>query len=112
MNFEIADRADGVSLIKVSGRMDVQGALASDKEFNTIAEEKMNVIVDFSQVDFLASLGIRTLIVTCKALAAKGGELVLLNPQANVEKVLKSSGVDTVIPIAHSLDDALAVLKK
>ena len=48
---------------------------------------------------FLASLGIRTLIVGAKATASNGGKLVLLNPQPNVESVLRGSNVDTVMPI-------------
>jgi len=50
-------------------------------------------------VTFIASLGIRTLITGAKATANNGGKLVLLNPQPNFEKVLRTSRVDTVIPI-------------
>ncbi|MGA8170032.1 MAG: STAS domain-containing protein, partial [Methylocystis sp.] len=52
-----------------------------------------------SEVTFLASLGIRTLIIGAKETANVGGKLVLLNPQPNVASVLRSSNVDTVMPI-------------
>jgi anti-anti-sigma factor len=84
----------------LSGRLDTDGALKIDSEFNKIAEETKNVLVDLSGVTFLASFGIHTLITGAKAAANNGGKMVLLNPQPIVEKVL---GVDTVIPIIHDL---------
>jgi anti-anti-sigma factor len=57
------------------------------------------VIVDFSDLEFLASLGMRTLVMTAKAVARKGGNMVIASPQSNVEKALRTAGIDSVIPI-------------
>ena len=112
INVDIIDLDNGITNVMVSGRMDVQGALAVDKKFSTIADEKKKVVIDLSQVTFLASLGIRTLIMSCKTLASKGGDMVLLNPQPNVEKVLRTSGVDTVIQIVRDMNAATAIFAK
>jgi anti-anti-sigma factor len=112
INVDIVDLDNGITNVLVSGRMDVQGALAVDKKFSTIADEKKKVVIDLSQVTFLASLGIRTLIMSCKTLASKGGDMVLLNPQPNVEKVLRTSGVDTVIQIVRDMNAATAIFNK
>jgi anti-anti-sigma regulatory factor len=48
-------------------RLDIEGAFKIDSEFNRVAEEKKNVLVDLSDVTFIASLGIRTLITGAKA---------------------------------------------
>ena len=101
MNLEIADLENGITKITLSGRLDVEGALKIDGEFNAIAERSKKVLVDLSDVTFIASLGIRTLITGAKATANNGGKMVLLDPQPNVEKVLRTSRVDTVIPITH-----------
>ena len=58
-------------------------------------------MVDLSQVTFIASLGIRTLVTGAKATANNGGKMVLLNPPPNVEQVLRTTHVDTVMPIIH-----------
>ena len=81
-----------------------------DPVFAKLAEEKRNVVVDMTEVSFLASLGIRTLVVSCKTLAAKGGNLVLLSLQPGVEKVLKTSGLHTMIPIVADIGAAEAIL--
>src|SRR5262245_27865844 len=102
MNLEVGELENGITKISLSGRLDVEGALEIDGEFNQIVEGKKNVLVDLSEVTFIASLGIRTLITGAKATASNGGKMVLLDPQLNVEKVLRTSRVDTVIPIAHN----------
>src|SRR5262245_24145860 len=106
MNLDVTELENGITQIALSGRLDVEGALKIDGEFNQIAEQKKNVLVDLSGVTFIASLGIRTLITGAKATANNGGKMVLLNPQSNVERVLRTSRVDTVIPI---IDDASAI---
>jgi anti-anti-sigma factor len=59
-----------------------------------------------SEVSFLASLGIRTLITAAKTVSNNGGKLVLLSPQPNVERVLRESRIDTVLPI---IEDSAAI---
>ena len=57
MKLETVDLANGVTKISLVGRLDISGALKVDGEFVAIAEEKKNIVVDFSEVTFLASLG-------------------------------------------------------
>ncbi len=108
MKVEVTDSDGGVTIVKLAGRMDIAGASAVDMQFAVLAGAKKKVVVDMAAVEFLASLGMRTLVVAAKSMSSKGGKLVLLDPQPNVEKVLTSSGVDTVIPIVQGLPAALA----
>jgi stage II sporulation protein AA (anti-sigma F factor antagonist) len=110
MQWTVSDAGNGITLIELDGRLDVAGALAVDPAFGKVAAENMNVIVDMSKVDFLASLGIRTLVSACKALRAKNGGMVLLSPQSNVEQVLRSSGIDTIIAITTTRQEAEATV--
>ena len=108
MEWNVVDAGNGITLVELSGRMDVAGALLADPAFVEVARDNTNVIVDLSKVDFLASLGIRTLVSASKTLRAKNGGMVLLTPQPNVEQVLRSSGIDTIIPIAMTREEAEA----
>ena len=95
----------------LAGRMDVQGTREIDTIFTGYAASSQSVIVDLGAVDFLASMGIRTLLLVAKAISGRGGKLVLLNPDANVTQILEMAGIDTLIPIHRSLDEArLAVV--
>ncbi len=101
MRLSVTAMENGITKVSLSGRLDVQSALEIDDEFTKIAKEKKNLLVDLSDVTFIASLGIRTLVVGAKATSNNGGKMVLLNPQPNVEQVLRTSYIDTVMPITH-----------
>ena len=101
MKLDVADMENGITKISLSGRLDVEGALKIDNEFTEITKLKKNVLVDLSEVPFIASLGIRTLVIGAKATSNNGGKMVLLNPQPNVEQVLRTTRVDTIMPIIH-----------
>jgi anti-anti-sigma factor len=101
----------GVIKITLSGRLDVLGAQAIDLKFTTLtATQKAMVLVDLSDVSFLASLGMRTFLSSAKALANRGGKMILFNPQPNVSSVLESSGLSRLIPVYHVYDEAIAFL--
>lgn len=106
MEWTVVEQDNDITLVELSGRMDVAGALKADPAFATIAEQHKHVIVDLAKLDFLASLGIRTLVTTCKSLRQKDGGMVLLSPQPNVEQVLRSSGIDTIIPVVADRAEA------
>lgn len=108
MEWNVVDIGDGTALVELSGRMDVPGALKADPAFLEFSDKYSRLIVDLSKLDFLASLGIRTLVTTSKKLHAKDGSMVILAPQANVAQVLHSSGIDTIIPVASDRADAEA----
>jgi anti-anti-sigma factor len=92
--------------------MDIKGALAADPVFTKLTEENSNLVVDMTDVSFLASLGIRSLVLGCKTLAAKGGSLVLVGLQPGVEKVLRTTGLHAMIPIVPDMSAAEDLLRK
>ena len=66
------------------------------------------VIADMTATVFCDSAGISMLIRAKKRATAHGAELRLLLPCPNVLRVLKIQGVDAVLPVYHSLDEARA----
>ena len=110
MQLATVDLENGITKVVLSGRMDIEGAGQVDLRFSVIAGTKKKVVVDLSDVSFMASLGLRTLMISAKSMANKGGKMVLLNPQPNVEKVLETTGIGTIIPIVRDMDEASALL--
>ena len=66
------------------------------------------VIGDLSAGPFMASIGIRSLVLSAKALERRGGKMVLLNPDPNVRSVLATASIDQLIPVCDSVEEALA----
>jgi len=112
MDMQVEDFNGGVAIITLRGRLDMTGAGLIDLKFSAVAGSKRSIVVDMSAVDFLASLGIRVLVMGARAVKNKGGRLVLLSPQDNVKLVLTTAGIDDVIPIMFDRADAIAAVQK
>ena len=108
MKMALEPVAPGVIKIILDGRLDVTGAGIIDLQFSAIVAAHRGVVVDLAGVTFLASFGIRTLLIGAKTVQRRGGRLVLLNPVADVECVLEVTGVAQLMPIYRDSEAALA----
>ena len=96
----------GATCIVLTGRMDIQGAAAIDLRFAAVAAANRAVVVDLGGVTFLASMGLRTLIMGAKSMRTKAGRMVLYRPQGEVAEVLRTSGLESLMPITDDLAQA------
>ena len=62
----------GIIKISLSGRTDVKGTQEIDLKLTSYTATQNAVTVDMSAVSFLASIDIRTLLMTAKALSGQG----------------------------------------
>jgi len=111
MDMQVEDLDGGVTNVVLRGRLDMVGAGAIDLKFNAVAGSKRAIIVDMSAVDFLASLGIRVLVIGAKAVRSKGGKLVIFSPGENVHSILKTAGIEDLIPVMFDRSAAIAAVK-
>ena len=102
------DDENGLRTVTISGRLDIQGTNAIDARFAAItASAAKRVVVDISGLEFLASIGIRTLVGNAKAQQQRGGRMILhVGDNAPVAKVLSTMGIDTLIPMFTEMDKA------
>ena len=107
MNLQVADISQDAVRVTLKGRLDIAGAAEIDLPFNTVIGSKRGVVVDLSDVTFLASIGIRVLVLGAKQLQRRGGNLVLLSPHPVAEKVLEMAGITDILIIVR--DEASAV---
>ena len=108
MKMALEQVAPGVVKVILEGRLDITGAGVIDLQFSAVAGAHKGVIVDLANVSFLASIGIRTLLLGAKAVRRRGGCLVLLNPVDDVERVLKVTEVTDLMPIYRDSTAAVA----
>ncbi len=111
MELQYSERENNIRMIKLIGKLDIIGVGEIETKFaGYCAGDKVRVVVDLSEVDFLASIGIRLLILTAKSVASRGGKMVLLNPIPEVQSVLEITGMPAIIPIYSHLESAETVL--
>ena len=96
----------------LGARLNIQGAGEIEADFaaHTAASEK-SAVIDLSQVPFLASIGMRMLVRTAKALRQTNCRLVILRPQENVKQALEVAGLVEILPIAGDEAEALALAR-
>ena len=108
MKIDFTELKDGIRLIKLGGRLDLNGTYSIEVQFvNQCAGDNVRVLVDLSGVNYVSSVGIPMLVNTAKSVVNRGGKMAFLSPQDNVLKVLELVGVTQVIPIYNNQSKAL-----
>ena len=111
MEIQFSTLDNGIRLIKLGGKLDIIGTGEIETKFTGYcAGDEIRVIVDLSAVDFLASIGIRLLLLTAKSVAKRGGKMVIINPIPDVQSVLEVTGIPAIIPIYSHLESAETIL--
>jgi anti-sigma B factor antagonist len=111
MEIRYSELDNGIRLIRLIGKLDIIGVGEIETKFTGYCSgDKVRTVVDLSEVDFLASIGIRLLTLSAKSVASRGGKMVLLNPIPDVDNVLEITGIPAIIPIYSHLESAEAVL--
>jgi anti-sigma B factor antagonist len=102
---------NGIRLIKLIGKLDSLGTGEIKTEFMAhCAGDKVHLVVDLSEVDFLASIGVRFLVLSAKSVLSHGGKIVILNPIPEIQNVLEAADVPAIIPIYSHFESAETVL--
>jgi anti-anti-sigma factor len=111
MQISTEELADGITKVALDGRLDISGAAAVDLKMNIIGGSAKKLLIDLQAVTFLGSMGLRSIVLPARAVHGRGGKVVLFGPIYLVESVLKTSGIDSLLPIYHDLPAAIAALQ-
>jgi anti-anti-sigma factor len=112
MDMKVIQDDNEVAHVVLDGRFDIQGAQEVDSRFEELAKSSEALVVDLSKVSFLASLGIRTLMLSAKTLLRRGGEMAVCGASESVEKVLRTTGFNEVAGLYPDYDTAARTLQE
>ena len=112
MRLDQAELPGNILRLSLSGSLDIAGAGEIDMPFSIISGSRNKVILDMSQVTFLASIGIRILVKAARGIGNRGGRFVIFNPAEESRRVLRSTGIDTIILIVTTEAEAIAECSK
>ena len=108
MQITVSEFGDAKKVVLI-GKLDISGAETIELPLATVAGSKTNIVVDMVGVDFIASIGIRHLVLAAKTVARGSCKLILLDPNPLVTDVLVTAGLNDFLPIVRSEDEARAV---
>lgn len=101
----------GVKKVVLAGRLDSAGVDIIETRFTAgIVPAGAHTVVDLTEVVFLASLGVRMFISTTRALAWKGGKLVMFGATPPVMETITTMGFEDIVPVVETESEALALL--
>ena len=99
----ISENKSGRTLVlAANGRLDAASAPTfQERLLGCIERGETSVLLDFVQLDYISSAGLRVLLTATKRLQACDGRLAVCSLTENVREVFEVSGFDTIIEI-HS----------
>lgn len=96
-------------VVKLEGELDQHSAVnlrsVLDKK---ICEGCDNLIFDLEKLEFMDSSGIGVIIGRYKNLSALGGRTAIAAMKPHVERIIKLSAIDRIIPLYKSVSEALS----
>jgi anti-sigma B factor antagonist len=104
------DFNDDLYKISLAGRLDfssVTETIESESFSRMCSTPKKGIILDLSEVIFIASVGIRMLLIGCKLINNLGGKVAMVVPRQEIKNVLKVSGFDRVIEVFDDVNSAV-----
>jgi anti-anti-sigma factor len=109
MNMTLVESED-IRTVVLEGKLDIKGAQAIEVRFAAVTASRDKVAVDLTAVDYIASIGIRILVMAAKAASRRGGRIVLFGASEPVSKVLGAAGLTEIVPLVGNRDSAMAAL--
>lgn len=104
----IEEKQDAVSVFRLNGRLDSNTSQGfEEKVFSAILDGSKNMVIDFKDIDYISSAGLRVILKATKALHREKGQIMLCSMQDYVKEVFEIAGFDTFLPIVGSMDEAL-----
>ena len=104
----LVENRDGVVILAPQHRVDTNNSPEIEKViFEYIGDGEGKMVIDFSQVDYISSAGLRVLLKTAKQMKKGGGKLGLCNLNDQIKEVLELSGFMGIIDCYDSVDSCI-----
>lgn len=101
------------AILKIAGRIDGTTSKELQNEMNSVfAENHKEIILDFSDVHYISSAGIRILIEELKQLKSIGGKLFFVAVPTHIYEVFKIAGLTNIFQIFETYQDLIKSLTK
>ena len=99
MKIEINEQ-NGKVVVSLAGEMDTAAALEMEENLKTLCDKKVKEIVfDCTDLEYIASSGLRILLSILKSTKANGGTVVLHNVNEDIKDVFQLTGFINIFTI-------------
>ena len=102
--------SNDIHIVAINGSLDSTTSPEAQKSLDAVVAGARKVALDFSQLDYISSAGLRILLGVAKQLRAKGGTLGMFGLNQSVREVFDISGFSSILPFYPSEADALGAM--
>ena len=111
LSIHIEPPIDSNQRVALGGRLDTNSHAELDSQLAPILESTVrSLVLDLAHLDYISSAGIRSILRARKALAARHGKLLVVNPQPQIQKVFDVVKAVPLSEIFTSIAEADAYL--
>lgn len=91
---------DNAIILQLSGRLDTDTAPELDDEIADIPELATNLVLDMDDLEYVASSGLRVLLMASKKMRTRGGDCTMINVPDLILEVFDMTGLTDVFTVA------------
>jgi anti-anti-sigma factor len=103
--------APSARVLHLAGRVDaVSAAILDEALIAGLGPDGEPLLVDFSGIEYISSMGLRSVLMAAKRSRHQPHRLVLAALRPNVREVFEISGFLSILEVAETLDEAHARL--
>jgi anti-sigma B factor antagonist len=86
--------------LQLSGRIDTDTAALLDDEIAALPDMVTNLVMDMDDLEYVASSGLRVLLMASKIMRNRGGDCTMVNVPELIMEVFEMTGLTDVFTIA------------
>ena len=97
-----------ITIVELAGNIDIASAASFDETISGLIDNgQTTMLLDFSRVEFIASMGLRMLLKTGQRIESEDGKVHICCINDTVSSVFGMVGLDTIIPVFETKELAL-----
>ena len=111
LSIDIAPAGNGYQRVALAGRLDTHTYQDFDERLTPLLSSPIvSLVLDLAGLEYISSAGVRSIFKARKALAGRGGKVVVVNPQPQIQKVFDVVKAVPLNEIFSTVDEADAYL--
>ena len=95
------EQSGSILTIKPEGRIDTKTSPILESDIQKYIDSTDNMILDFTNVDYISSAGMRVLLALHKKLNKKGGTLKVINVKDAIYDIFKLVGFHSMVEVSQ-----------
>ena len=102
-------KQEQVVILSLKGRLDASTSKLLEEKFLDLINNnhEHRIVMDFQQLDYISSAGLRVLLMAAKILKPENGKLVLASLKEHLKEIFEITGFQGIFTIFNNKEEAL-----